>query len=87
MLMALIKQLLSRLLPLFEKLPDEKIRLIADRSQTYEYLADKIIEKDSGCSEFVYICRKVSVSGFCFLSLSNLILLYSYLHNISYCYY
>ena len=44
----------------FATLPDNVIRKLAEKSQTYEYLADKVIEDDTKSQELIYICKRVN---------------------------
>ena len=47
-------------MPVFATLPDNVIRKLAEKSQTYEYLADKVIEDDTKSQELIYICKRVN---------------------------
>ena len=46
-------------MPAFASLPDNVIRKLAEKSRTYEYLADKVIEDDTKSQETIYICKRV----------------------------
>jgi len=52
------RQTFLRAMPAFESLSDSVIRKLAEKSRTYEYLADKVIEDDTKSQETVYICKR-----------------------------
>eukprot|EP00794_Sanderia_malayensis_P003511 gene3511-4012_t len=47
-----------RTLRLFNKLPNDALQSLAEKSSTYQYLSDKIIARDTKESDLVFFCKK-----------------------------